>query len=68
MTGTVTEVTRGALVVQLTNGHIIRAHLAGRLMRNRIKVLPGDEVRLEVSPYDLDRGRVIYRLGPPTGR
>ena len=68
MTGTVTEVTRGALMVQLTTGHMVRAVLGGRLIRNRIKVLPGDEVRLEVSPYDLDRGRVIYRLGPPTGR
>ena len=48
--------------VQLENGHPVLAHLAGKMRRFRIRVLPGDRVRVEVSPYDLDRGRIIYRL------
>ena len=47
--------------VQLENGHPVLAHLAGKMRRSRIRVLPGDRVRVEVSPYDLDRGRIVYR-------
>ena len=47
--------------VQLENGHPVLAHLAGKMRRFRIRVLPGDRVRVEVSPYDLDRGRIVYR-------
>jgi translation initiation factor IF-1 len=47
--------------VRLDNGHELLAHTAGKLRRHRIRVLPGDRVRVEVSPYDLDRGRLVYR-------
>lgn len=42
--------------------HEVLAHLAGKMRRNRIRVLPGDRVRVEVSPYDLNRGRIVYRM------
>jgi translation initiation factor IF-1 len=48
--------------VQLENGHEVLAHLAGRMRRNRIRVNPGDKVRVELSTYDLNRGRIVYRL------
>ena len=48
--------------VRLENDHEVLAHLAGKMRRFRIRVLPGDRVRVEVSPYDLDRGRIVYRL------
>jgi len=48
--------------VQLDVGHEVLAHLAGKMRRNRIRVLPGDRVRVEVSPYDLNRGRIVYRM------
>lgn len=48
--------------VRLENGHEILAHLSGRMRMNKIKLLPGDYVRLEISPYDLTKGRVTYRL------
>ena len=47
--------------VELENGHTILAHIAGRLRRHRIKILPGDRVDLEISPYDLTKGRIVYR-------
>ncbi|HTX56135.1 MAG TPA: translation initiation factor IF-1 [Candidatus Acidoferrales bacterium] len=47
--------------VELDNGHIVLAHIAGRLRRHRIKILPGDRVDLELSPYDLTKGRIVYR-------
>jgi translation initiation factor IF-1 len=48
--------------VVLDNGHSVLAHMAGRMRRARIRVNPGDRVRVEVSPYDLTRARLIYRL------
>lgn len=48
--------------VLLTNGHEILAHLSGRMRMNKIRLLPGDRVRLEISPYDLTKGRITYRL------
>jgi translation initiation factor IF-1 len=48
--------------VKLDNGHEVLAHLAGKMRRFRIRVLPGDKVRVEVSPYDLSRGRIVYRF------
>src|ERR1051325_1034525 len=48
--------------VELDNGHSVLAHMAGRMRRARIRVNPGDRVRVEVSPYDLTRARLIYRL------
>ncbi len=47
--------------VQLDNGHIVLGHVAGKMRRFRIRILPGDRVRVEVSPYDLDRARIVYR-------
>lgn len=48
--------------VKLDNGHEVLAHLAGKMRRFRIRVLPGDRVRVELSPYDLERGRIVYRF------
>jgi translation initiation factor IF-1 len=48
--------------VKLDNDHEVLAHLAGKMRRFRIRVLPGDRVRVEVSPYDLNRGRIVYRF------
>ena len=48
--------------VELTSGHKILAHISGRMRRHFIKILPGDTVRVELSPYDLTRGRVTYRF------
>jgi translation initiation factor IF-1 len=47
--------------VKLDMGHEVLAHLAGKMRRFRIRVLPGDRVRVELSPYDLNRGRIVYR-------
>ena len=48
--------------VELDNGHRVLAHIAGKLRMHFIKVLPGDRVKVELSPYDLSRGRIVYRL------
>jgi len=48
--------------VKLENGHEILAHISGRMRKNFIKILPGDRVKVELSPYDLTRGRITYRL------
>lgn len=48
--------------VSLDSGHEILAHLSGKMRMNKIKLLPGDRVRVEMSPYDLTKGRVTYRL------
>ena len=47
--------------VELENGHIVRAHISGKLRMNFIKILPGDKVTLEMSPYDLSKGRIVWR-------
>jgi translation initiation factor IF-1 len=48
-------------LVELENGHQITAHISGKLRMNYIRILPGDEVSLELSPYDLNRGRIVWR-------
>jgi len=48
--------------VKLANGRVILAHISGRMRMNFIRILPGDKVRIELTPYDLSRGRIIYRL------
>jgi len=48
--------------VKLENGQTITAHLSGRMRMHRIRVLPGDEIKVEMSPYDLTKGRVTYRF------
>lgn len=47
--------------VALDNGHQVLAHVSGRMRMNWIRILPGDRVTLEISPYDLGRGRIVYR-------
>ncbi len=47
--------------VELENGHQVLAHISGKMRMNFIKILPGDRVTLELSPYDLNRGRIVYR-------
>mgnify|MGYP004505589657 FL=1 len=47
--------------VELENGHQVLAHISGKLRMNYIKILPGDKVKLELSPYDLSRGRIVWR-------
>ncbi len=49
--------------VQLENGHIVLAHVSGKIRMNYIRILPGDKVTVELSPYDLTRGRITYRIG-----
>jgi len=62
MTGTIQEaLSNGMFRVTLDNGHEVLGHLAGRMRRFRIKVLLGDKVRIELSPYDLTRGRITFR-------
>ena len=48
-------------VIELENGHQVLAHISGKLRMNFIKILPGDKVTLELSPYDLSKGRIIWR-------
>jgi translation initiation factor IF-1 len=48
--------------VKLENGQDILCHLSGKLRKNRIRLTPGDEVQIEISPYDLTKGRIIYRF------
>ena len=47
--------------VELDNGHKVLAHISGKMRMHYIKILPGDKVKIELSPYDLGRGRIIYR-------
>ena len=47
--------------VALDNGHEVLAHISGRMRMNYIRILPGDKVTVEISPYDLGRGRIVYR-------
>jgi translation initiation factor IF-1 len=48
--------------VELENGHTVLAHISGKMRKHFIRILPGDRVLVELSPYDLDRGRIVYRL------
>jgi translation initiation factor IF-1 len=62
--GEVTEALRGRMFrIQLDNGHETLAYVGGRMKRYRIRVMLGDLVRIELSPYDLSRGRIVYRFG-----
>jgi translation initiation factor IF-1 len=49
--------------VELENGHRVLAHVSGRMRMNFIRILPGDQVTVELSPYDLAKGRIVYRAG-----
>ncbi|HTY45135.1 MAG TPA: translation initiation factor IF-1 [Patescibacteria group bacterium] len=60
--GVVVEALPNAMFrVQLENGHIVLAHVSGKMRMNFIRILPGDKVKLELSPYDLTRGRITFR-------
>lgn len=60
--GVVTEVLRNAMFkVKLANGHIVTATISGKLRMNYIKIFAGDTVKLEISPYDLTKGRITWR-------
>ena len=60
--GTILEALPNArFQVQLVNGHTILAHISGKIRMNFIKILPGDKVTVELTPYDLNRGRITYR-------
>ena len=60
--GTVTETLPNAMFnVELENGHVILAHVSGKIRMNYIRILPGDKVTVEMSPYDLTKGRITYR-------
>uniref|UniRef100_A0A7V3V0D6 Translation initiation factor IF-1 n=1 Tax=candidate division WOR-3 bacterium TaxID=2052148 RepID=A0A7V3V0D6_UNCW3 len=60
--GVVTEALPNATFrVQLDSGHVVLAHISGKMRMHWIKILPGDRVTVELSPYDLNRGRIIYR-------
>lgn len=60
--GIVNEVLPNAMFrVELENGHKILAHTSGKMKKNRIRVLVGDKVKIEMTPYDLDKGRIIFR-------
>ena len=57
----VEKLTNAMFQVELENGHQVLAHISGKLRMNFIKILPGDKVTLELSPYDLSKGRIIWR-------
>ena len=60
--GTILEALSNAMFrVELENGHMVTAHISGKMRMNYIKLLPGDKVKLELSPYDLSKGRIIMR-------
>jgi len=60
--GTVIESLGNAMFrVELENGHSLIAHISGKMRMHYIKILPGDRVKLEISPYDLSKGRIIFR-------
>lgn len=60
--GTVVEKLPNAMFqVELKNGHKVLAHISGKLRMNYIKILPGDKVTIELSPYDLTKGRIVWR-------
>ena len=60
--GVITEALSNAMFrVELENGHIITAHISGKMRMHYIKILPGDRIRVDMSPYDLTKGRITFR-------
>ncbi|MDO7601675.1 MAG: translation initiation factor IF-1, partial [Schleiferiaceae bacterium] len=60
--GTITSNLSNAMfTVELENGHVVTAHISGKMRMHYIKLLPGDRVKLEMSPYDLTKARIVYR-------
>ena len=63
LTGKVVEALRGTQFrVELENGHVIIAHMSGKMRKNYIRLVPGDKVKVELTPYDLTKGRISFRL------
>ena len=61
--GTVTETLPNAMFrVKLDNGHVVLAHISGKMRKYYIRILPGDKVKIEMSPYDLTKGRITFRF------
>ncbi|MFH0703349.1 MAG: translation initiation factor IF-1 [bacterium] len=61
--GTIIESLPNAMFrVKLENGHMVLAHISGKIRKNFIRILPGDKVKIELTPYDLSRGRITYRM------
>ena len=62
MEGTVIETLPNTMFrVELTNGHVVIAHISGKMRKNYIRILTGDKVTVELTPYDLTKGRIVYR-------
>ena len=60
--GTIVEALSNAMFrVELDNGHVVIAHISGKMRMHYIKILPGDKVKVEMSPYDLTKGRIVFR-------
>lgn len=60
--GTIIEALSNAMFrVELDNGHVITAHISGKMRMHHIKILPGDKVKVEMTPYDLSKGRISFR-------
>ena len=63
MDGTVIDTLPNTMFrVQLENGHVVTAHISGKMRKNYIRILTGDQVKVEMSPYDLSKGRITYRV------
>lgn len=62
--GTISSVLAGTMFkVKLTNGHEVLAHISGKMRKRFIRLVVGDKVKMEMSPYDIDKARIVYRLG-----
>jgi translation initiation factor IF-1 len=61
MEGTVVGVNRNSVSIELSNGSIVRGFISGRMMKHNIRVLTADKVLVEMTPYDLTQGRIVYR-------
>ena len=62
MEGTVIDTLPNTMFrVQLENGHVVTAHISGRMRKHYIRILTGDKVKVELTPYDLSKGRIVYR-------
>ena len=60
--GVITEALSNAMFrVELENGHVVTAHISGKMRKNYIRILTGDKVTVELTPYDLSKGRIVYR-------
>ncbi|OUR92562.1 translation initiation factor IF-1 [Gammaproteobacteria bacterium 42_54_T18] len=63
MEGTVVETLPNTMFrVELENGHVLTAHISGKMRKNYIRILTGDKVKVEMTPYDLSKGRITYRV------